>query len=44
MEQELQRIMATDIKYPPRKLQKYGYTGPFTLSGYQWFHWVRPHG
>jgi len=41
MEQELQRIMATYIKYPPRKVQSYGYTGPITLSGYQRFQWVR---
>ena len=34
MEQELQRIMATYIKYPPRKVQSYGNTGPITLSGY----------
>ena len=41
MEQELQRIMATYIKYPPRKVQSYGNTGPITLSGYQRFQWVR---
>jgi arylsulfatase len=41
MEQELERIMATYIKYPPRKVQSYGNTGPITLSGYQRFQWVR---
>jgi hypothetical protein len=35
MEQELKRIMATYVKYPPRKVQGYGYTGPLTLSNYE---------
>jgi arylsulfatase A-like enzyme len=35
MEQELKKIMATYIKYPPRKVQSYGYTGPITLSNYE---------
>jgi hypothetical protein len=29
------------VKYPPRKLQSYGYTGPITLSNYERFQWVR---
>jgi arylsulfatase A-like enzyme len=41
MEQELQKIMATYIKYPPRKVQSYGYTGPITLSGYERFAFIR---
>jgi arylsulfatase A-like enzyme len=41
MEQELQRIMATFVKYPPRKMQGYGYTGPITLSSYEKYEWVR---
>jgi arylsulfatase A-like enzyme len=41
MEQELQKIMATYIKYPPRKVQSYGYTGPITLSSYERFQFVR---
>jgi len=41
MEEELKKIMATYIKYPPRKVQSYGYTGPITLSGYERFQWVR---
>lgn len=41
MEQELQKIMATYIKYPPRKMQSFGYTGPITLSGYERFQFVR---
>jgi hypothetical protein len=34
MEQELKKIMATYVQYPPRKVQSYGYTGPITLSQY----------
>jgi len=41
MEQELKRIMATYVKYPPRKVQSYGYTGPLTLSNYEKFQGVR---
>jgi len=41
MEQELKKIMATYVKYPPRKVQSYGYTGPITLSGYERFQFVR---
>jgi arylsulfatase len=41
MEQELKKIMATYVKYPPRKMQSYGYTGPITLSNYERFQWVR---
>jgi arylsulfatase len=41
MEQELKKLMATYIQYPPRKLQSYGYTGPITLSNYERFQWVR---
>jgi arylsulfatase A-like enzyme len=41
MEQELQKIMTTYIKYPPRKVQSYGYTGPITLSGYERFQFIR---
>ncbi len=41
MEQELKRIMATYVKYPPRKVQSYGYTGPITLSNYEKFNSVR---
>ena len=40
-EQEMKKIMATYVKYPPRKLQSYGYTGPITISGYERFQWVR---
>ena len=41
MEQEVKKVMATYVKYPPRKLQSYGYTGPITLSGYERFQWIR---
>jgi len=41
MEQELQKVMPTYVKYPPRKVQSYGYTGPITLSGYERFQWIR---
>ena len=41
MEQEIKKIMATYVKYPPRKVQSYGYTGPITLSNYERFQWVR---
>lgn len=41
MGEELQKIMATYMKYPPRKMQSVGYTGPITLSNYERFQWVR---
>jgi arylsulfatase A-like enzyme len=41
MEQQLKQVAETFIKYPPRPLQSYGYTGPITLSSYQRFQWVR---
>jgi arylsulfatase A-like enzyme len=41
MEEELKKIMATYVQYPPRKVQSYGYTGPITLSEYQRVQGVR---
>ena len=41
MGEELKKIMATYVKYPPRKLQSSTYTGPLTLSNYEKFQWVR---
>ena len=41
MEPELKKIMATYVKYPPRKVQSYGYTGPITLSNYERLQWIR---
>lgn len=37
----IQELMATYIKYPPRKLQSESYSGPVTLSQYERFQWVR---
>jgi len=41
MEQEIKKLVATYIQYPPRKVQSYGYTGPITLSAYERFQWIR---
>jgi len=41
MVEEVKKIMATYVKYPPRKMQSIGYTGPMTLSNYERFQWVR---
>ena len=41
MGEEIKKIMMTYVKYPPRKVQSYGYTGPITLSGYERFQWMR---
>jgi arylsulfatase A-like enzyme len=41
MGQELEKVMATYVKYPPRKLQSMGYDGPIELSKYQKFQWLR---
>ncbi|WGL17655.1 arylsulfatase [Microbulbifer bruguierae] len=38
---EVEDLVKTYIKYPPRKLQSETYTGPITISGYQRFKWVR---
>ena len=35
MGEELKKIMATYVHYPPRKLQSLAYTGPLTLSDYR---------
>ncbi|WOX05142.1 arylsulfatase [Microbulbifer pacificus] len=34
-------LMKTYVKYPPRKLQSEGYSGPITLTEYQRFKWIR---
>jgi arylsulfatase A-like enzyme len=34
-------LMATYVKYPPRKLQSESYSGPITLSEYERFQYVR---
>jgi len=41
MGEELKKLMQTYVRYPPRKLQSYGYTGPITISNYERFQWVR---
>ncbi len=41
MEEKLKEIMTTYVKYPPRKVQSYGYTGPLTLSNYERFQNIR---
>ncbi|MCA9022535.1 MAG: arylsulfatase, partial [Planctomycetaceae bacterium] len=38
---EIQDLMKTYIKYPPRKMQSEVYRGPLTLSEYQRFKFVR---
>ena len=39
--QAIQELMKTYVKYPPRKLQSEVYTGPITLSQYERFQFVR---
>lgn len=40
MAEELKKLMATYVKYPPGKVQSISYDGPITLSGYQKFEWM----
>ena len=37
----IDKLMATYVKYPPRKLQSMGYDGPIEISKYQQFQSVR---
>ncbi|MCP5189072.1 MAG: hypothetical protein H6988_01640 [Pseudomonadales bacterium] len=37
----IKELMKTYIKYPPRKLQSEGYSGPITLTKYQRFKYIR---
>jgi arylsulfatase A-like enzyme len=39
--EEIQNLMKTYVKYPPRKMQSMGYDGPITLSGYEKFQNIR---
>jgi len=41
MVETLKKLMATYVKYPPRKLQSDGYSGPVTLTNYERFEWLR---
>ena len=36
-------LMKTYLKYPPRKLQSEGYSGPITITQYERFAHVREH-
>jgi arylsulfatase A-like enzyme len=38
---QIKILMESYLKYPPRKMQSEGYTGPITLSNYEKFQWVR---
>ncbi len=38
---ETEKLMKTYVKYPPRKMQSLGYTGPVTISDYEKFQWLR---
>ena len=37
----IKKLMKTYVKYPPRKLQSEGYSGPVTLTHYQRFQFIR---
>lgn len=37
----IKELMKTYVKYPPRKMQGEGYSGPITLTNYQRFEWLR---
>src|SRR5690606_38586467 len=37
---DIQELMKTYLKYPPRKLQSETYTGPITISNYQKFQYL----
>ena len=37
----IKKLMATYVKYPPRKLQSESYSGPVTLTNYERFQFIR---
>jgi len=37
----IKKLMATYVKYPPRKLQSESYSGPITLTNYERFQFIR---
>lgn len=37
----IKELMATYVKYPPRKLQSASYSGPIEITKYQQFQWIR---
>jgi len=41
MGERVKGLMETYIKYPPRKLQSEGYSGPITITNFQKFEWLR---
>jgi arylsulfatase A-like enzyme len=41
MGEGVKKLMESYIKYPPRKLQSDGYTGPITITNFQKFQWLR---
>jgi arylsulfatase A-like enzyme len=41
MGEQIKNLMMTYLKYPPRKLQGEGYSGPITITNYQKFEWLR---
>ncbi len=41
MGDQLKKVMASFVQYPPRKLQSDGYSGPITITDYQKFDWLR---
>jgi hypothetical protein len=41
MVEEVKKLMQTYVRYPPRKLQSLGDTGPITIVNYQRFRWIR---
>jgi len=38
---EIKKLMATYVQYPPRKTQSGSYSGPITLSNYERLGWLR---
>jgi arylsulfatase A-like enzyme len=41
MGERVKTLMESYVKYPPRKLQSDGYTGPITITNFQKFQWLR---
>ena len=41
IEQAISELMATYVKYPPRKMQSASYDGPIEISKYEKFQWLR---
>lgn len=41
MNDEVQKLMKTYVRYPPRKLQSETYAGSITLQQYERYKWLR---